>query len=364
MGRAFYTWLAAYEPHFRNRRSIADLAVIYPQSTIAFYKSGSGAGSWRGGDRGQTADYLQGLYYALLESRSFFDFVHEDDLSVERLAKYRSLLIPNAAYLADTACEQIRQFAASGGSVLATFETSRYTEWGDARPDFALGELFGVHASGDVVGPVGNSYMRIEQRHPVTGGFEGTELLPGPENRVPIRPWGKSELVLSVVPSYPAFPPEMVFPRTPRTDEPAAVFAENGKSRVAYFSGDIDRTFWRSGNTDLGQVLENVLRWLRRETRPPVTVSGEGVVELFAWETDPGYALHIVNYTNPNMTRGFVRRFYEVGVQEVEFEVAEGKKIVRVRASRAGADLPFQQNGRLVSFQVPSVSDYEVIALT
>ena len=34
------------------------------------------------------------------------------------------------------------------------------------------------------------------------------------------------------------------------------------------------------------------------------------MVELIVWETEAGYALHLLNYTNPNMTRGFVRRFY------------------------------------------------------
>src|SRR2546426_10539705 len=62
-GRAFFAWLAANEAHFRNRRSVADLAVLFPQSTIAFYRSGPAQGSWRGGGRAQTREYLPGVYY-------------------------------------------------------------------------------------------------------------------------------------------------------------------------------------------------------------------------------------------------------------------------------------------------------------
>ena len=94
-GREFYTWLAANEPDFRNRRSVADLAVLYPQSTVAFYR--------RGGGRDQAvtgADYLQGLYYALLEGRFLFDFIHQENLSAQSLSRYRALLVPNAAYSA------------------------------------------------------------------------------------------------------------------------------------------------------------------------------------------------------------------------------------------------------------------------
>src|SRR5207302_1924734 len=80
---------------------------------------------------------LQGLYYALREGRFFFDFVHEDDLRTETLSRYRALLIPNAAYLSDQHCRQIRDYVRGGGSLLATFETSLYSEWGDRLADFA-----------------------------------------------------------------------------------------------------------------------------------------------------------------------------------------------------------------------------------
>jgi len=362
-GRSFFTWLAANEAHFRNRRSVADLALLYPQNTIAFYKSGDGAGSWRGSDRVQTTDYLQGLYYALLEGRFLFDFVHQENLAPRILQKYRALLIPNAAYLSDLQCRQIRDFVASGGSLLATFETSRYSEWGDVRSSFGLNEVFAADVAGEVIGPFGNSYARIEQRHPALAGFEGTALLPGAENRVPIRSSRKDPPVLTVVPYYPAFPPEMVFPRTPKTDEPAAVLRQDGDARVAFFPGDIDRSFWRSGNTDLLQLIINTTRWTLGESRQPVSVQGEGVVELFAWETETGYALHILNYTNPNMTRGFMREFYRIGPQRVRFQVEAERKIASVRALRSGLALKFSQNGRDIEFEVPSVLDYEVVAM-
>jgi hypothetical protein len=363
-GRSFFNWLAANEPHFRNKRSLADLAVLYPQSTIAFYKSGSAPGSWTGADRVQTSDYLQGLYYALLEGRFLFDFVHQEDLASLRPERYRALLIPNAAYLSDAQCAEIKRYAEAGGSVWATFETSLYNEWGDRRNAPALADLFGLRVRGDAIGPLGNSYMRIERQHPVASGFEGTALLPGAENRLPIRAAEPTPLVLSVVPYFPAFPPEMVFPRIPSTDEPAALFIQTGSSRVVYFAGDIDRTFWRSTNTDLGRLISNSVRWVLGNSGPRVSIEGEGVIEAFAWETEPGYALHILNYTNPNMTRGVLSQFYAIGRQKVALETAPGRRITSARALRAGRSLPFKQTGGTIQLEVPSILDYEVIALT
>lgn len=87
------------------------------------------------------------------------------------------------------------------------------------------------------------------------------------------------------------------------------------------------------------------------------------MLELFAWETEPGYALHILNYTNPNMTRAYVRELYPVGPLQAEFTVPEDRRISNVRALRAGRALPYKQTGTHVQFEVPSVMDYEVVAL-
>ena len=309
-----------------------------------------------------STDYLQGLYYALLEGRFLFDFVHQENLSAEDLSRYRGLLLPNAAYLRDGECEAIRQYVRSGGSLLATFETSRYNEWGDPRQELGLADVLGVSLAGEVTGPHSNGYMRIEQRNEITTGFDGTNLLPAAEYRLSVRQGQNSPATLTVVPNYPVFPPEMVYPRTPHTGEPAACFREVGSARVAYFGGDVDRTFWVSGNTDLSRVLHNAILWLRRDSPPPATVTGDGLVEMFAWETEPGYALHVLNYTNPNTMRGPFRRFHSIGPQRVEFKCERGIK--SVRALKAGTSLPFHQQGATVGFEIPSVEDYEVISLT
>ena len=60
------------------------------QRTHLFYKPPRGA---------LMAQYMDGLYYALLEGRFLFDFVHEDKLAPEQLNKYTALLLPNTALL-------------------------------------------------------------------------------------------------------------------------------------------------------------------------------------------------------------------------------------------------------------------------
>ena len=351
-GREFFQWIAANQKHFVNRHSIASIAVVFGQRTNAFYKPPDG---------GDVTEFLQGMYYAMLEGRFFFDFVHEEDLNAETLRKYTTLVLANVALLSDRQCDEIRAWARAGGSLLATFETARYDENGRRRKQPGLADLFGVEQAGEIQGPKGNSYYaRIEGRHPILEGFGDTKLLPGAEYRLPVR--AAARQVMTVVPPYPAYPPEMVYARTPHTDEPAIAISEDGRSRRVYLPGDVDRSCWRSGNTDLSLLLQNALRWLA--PRAPAAVTGDGLVELFAWETEPGWSIHILNYTNPNLMKGWIRRSYAIGRQHVSFELPEGARVARVRALRAGADLRHSMSGRTLSCEIPRVEDYEIVALT
>jgi hypothetical protein len=294
----------------------------------------------------------------LLEGRFFFDFVHEDDLGRETLSKYKALLLPNVAFLSDEQCRQLWDFVKSGGSLLATFETSLYDERGRPRGQFGLGKVFGIARAGERQGPFGNaSFARIESQHEVLKGFSDTNWIAGSEYWVPVKAAGRP--VLSVVPAYTAYPPERVVAQRPRSEYPAVVMSEAGTSRLAYFAGDIDRTAWQTGHTDLSQLLENTVRWLLG-TPQDVTVEGEGVAELFAWETEAGYAVHVLNYNNPNLHRGWIRRHYPLGKQKVKMTVPESMKVGGVELLRAERSVPFRMLGGVVEFEIPRVDDYEV----
>jgi hypothetical protein len=350
--RDYFNWLARHDRHFTNKRTIANLGVVMGQRTQLFYKPPGNFSAHQ---------YLDGLYYALLEGRFLFDFVHEDDLGAETLKKYAALVLPNTALLSDRQCQQLRDYVASGGSLLATFESSLYDERNRRRDEFGLADVFGIAKAGEIQGTVGNAYYaRIEKPHDILAGFADTNWIPGAEYRVPIRP--VNDAVLTVVPGYVAYPPELSYPPVPRTSEPAAVIREKGKSRLIYFPGDVERTMWRSGHTDLSRLLQNSIHWLLHGIAP-VNISGIGVIETFAWETEPGFAVHVLNYTNPNLHRGWVRGFYPIGEQNVKIKLPTGSRIRRVELLRAGKNVPFRDSNGTVEFTIPGVVDYEVAAL-
>ena len=355
--REYFKWTARHDPHFATKRSIANIGVVMGQRTHLFYNPPKGA---------TMSEYMNGMYYALIEGRFFFDFVHEEKLGLDDIRKYTALILPNSALLSDDQCNQLREYVRQGGSLLATFETSLYDERNRKRPEFGLADVFGIRKTGDMVGTNGNAFSaRIEGRHDILDGFKDTHLLAGAEYRVPVTSADKP--VLSVVPGFVAYPPELAYPDPARTSEPAVVIKETGKSRLIWFPGDIERTMWRSGHTDLSRLLRNSIRWVSGQGIPehaaPVAVEGEGVIEAFAWETQGGFAVHLLNYTNPGMHRGWLREFYPIGAQRVRMKLPPASKVTRVELLRAERDIPFHIAQGTITFTVPKVIDYEVAAI-
>lgn len=347
--REFLDWLAANQRHYFNKRSLADVGLVWPQRTQVWHPK-----------LAQNDEALQGYYYALLEARIPFDLVHDEDLTLARLSGYKVIVLPNAALLSDASCDALRRFHENGGSIVATFETSLYNEWGEPRKDFGLASVFGVSANGPAEGPLENSYLQVEKRHPILSSLGDTPLLPGPMFRQPIR--DVADPVLTRIPAYPAYPVEFVFPPSNKTVGPSLV-AREGTGRAVYFSDDIDRTFWRSWNPDHGLLLSNAVRWAGKDAFN-AKVEGPGLLDLFYWETEPGLALHLVNYTTPALMKGPARAISTVGAQLARLRLPEHFQPASAMTLTNSKPVVFYVDDGELTLTVPHVGEYEVVAIT
>ena len=358
-GRNFLSWHAKHDAHFHNQRSLASVAVIVSPRSVNLYKAPYTE------DR---TDHLEGVYAALVEARIPFDYVHEQDLSPERISSYPVLILPNMALMSDAQAATIRQYVQGGGSVLATFQTGLFDEAGNPRKDFVLADLFGISKAGDPtqanpkahesMGGIHLQYIR--QRGPLTQGFEETTWIAGPVWRQPILP--HRDAVMTFIKPYPVYPPEAVYQREPPSDIPAMVSRETGNSRLVYIAGDVDSSFWRLDHMDLGRQMSNAVRWLLQE-KNAVEVEGDGLMEVIAWETQRGFAIHLLNYNGANAFRGHMRRPVALPSQSVRVTLPADKKIRHASLLHAETPVKFQQQGNRVSLTVPKVEMYEVVAL-
>jgi hypothetical protein len=356
-----FKWHHANESYFRNEKSLARVGLVYSQQTAWFYGGADAAA--------KVEEPGLGFYQALIEARIPFEMVHDGLLDREHVSQFRTLIFPNIAALSNEQCKQIQDFVERGGSIIATYETSLYDEWGVARKDFGLASLFGASYAGSKEGPMLNSYLTLEkdpsngQFHPLLTGFEDAGRIINGINRVHVA--AKDEAghsPLRVIPTYPDLPMEECFPPRETTHQ-AGVFARQaGQGRVIYFPCDIDRTFWEVLNFDHAMLLRNAVVWATNETSP-LSVEGQGVLDISVWEQKHSMTVHLVNLTNPMMMKGPVREVIPLSRQTVRVRVPEGRRVTKARLLVTGSDIPYREEGGSVAIEVPAINVHEVVAL-
>jgi hypothetical protein len=290
--------------------------------------------------------------------------VHDKLLDASHLEAFQTLILPNIAALSTEQCDQLRQFVARGGGIVATRETSLYDEWGVRRKDFGLADLFGAAYDGGEEGPQQNSYWNIgTEPNPLTRGLEDASRIINGVNRVRVRPREASVYSpLTLVPSYPDLPMEEVYARTPRTNVPGVFARQTGKGRVVYFPWDIDRTFWEVLAVDHGKLLKNAVLWATNE-EPPLQVSGPGMLDVAVWEQKESMTVHLVNLTNPMTMKGPIREIIPIPAQQIRVAIPKGRNVRGSHLLVAERKLPFRYANGFLTAEIPSIGLHEVVAI-
>ncbi len=353
-----YAWHHRNERYLRNEAPLARVAVVYSEQTRDFY----------GKDQAEARvdDHLKGMYHALVEARIPFEMVNDALLDAAHVDRFKLLVLPNVAALSDAQCRSLADYVERGGSLLATFETSLYDESGAPRQDFGLRDVLGVSFEGQVDRRMQNSYLALDaearRTHPLLAGLRDAPRIINSVQRVRVRPRGEFPSPITLVPSYPDLPMEHVFPRVESTTERQVYLRERAKSRIVYFPGDLDRTFWEVLAPDHGRLLANAVQWATAE-EPPVTVTGPGLFDVTAWRQKDSLTVHLVNLTNAMAMKGPVRDFVPVGPMTVRLRLPAGARARRIQLLVAGTTPKVEEAAGEVDVMVPSVRDHEVVAV-
>jgi hypothetical protein len=356
-----YRWHHGVERYLRNERPLARVGLVYSQQTAWFF-AGTRA-------REQVEDPALGWYQALIEARVPFEMVHDRLFDAEHLDRLKTLILPNIVALSDAQCQLLREFVHRGGGLVATYETSLCDEHGERRADFGLGDLFGVSFGRRADGPMRNAYLRLEsalgtrRRHPLLDGLDDASRIIHGTWRLDVIPNVEfSDRPLTLIPSYPDLPMEMVYPRVPKTDISEVYIRRVGEGLVVYFPWDIDRVFWEVLCVDHGILLRNAVR-CATAGRQPVEVVGPGVLDVSVWKQRGSLTVHLVNLTNPMMMKGPFRELIRIGEQQVSIELAEGETARKVQLLVEPREVPVSQEGLRLNVTVPAVRDLEVVAV-
>lgn len=355
-------WCEKNQDVLVNREPVASVGLIWSQRNTDFY------------GRDDAAELVDAPYtgcmHALVRARIPYLPIHIDDIA-SAPAEVKLLILPNLGGLSDKQCDAIRVWVVKGGSLLATGDTSLYTEWGDPRKDYGLADIFGAHRTTETprlqhagrhietvnrFTPEGHTYLRLPStsRHEILKGFEETDILPYGGKLVPLKIEPMAQVPLTYVPPFPTYPPETSWMREPITNIPGLVLTQKGKSRVAFLQADLDRRYAKEHLPDHGNLLANLIRWAVGST--PVTVEGPGLIDVHLYRQSGRLILHLVNLTNAATWRAPIDELIPVGPIKITVG-GQSQKAVKLLVSNI--TLPMRQS----TFEVPSILDHEVIVI-
>lgn len=375
-------WHKGNEEYLVNRQPVATVGVVWSQQNMDFYGRD---------DAGVLVELpWRGLTQALVRARIPYLPVHADD--VERDAeKFTTLVLPNLAAMPDAQVAAVRRFVGRGGGLLATGQSTLFNEWGEARRDFALADLFGAHVVSSrsrdeeatrrrwatdtahsylrltpelragVDGPhIGNEPKVTGGRHPVLRGFEETDILSFGGILEPLKLDAGAQALLTFIPPFPAFPPETSWMRVPKTDIPGLIVntTANG-SRVAFLSADLDRRFGRDNLPDHGNLLANLVRWTAGD-QLPLSVQGAGLIDCYVYTQAGRMILHLVNLTNAGTWRAPVDELIRVGPFQVRVKLPGDLRGRNVKLLVAGRKISARVKNGWSDFEIGSILDHEV----
>jgi hypothetical protein len=382
----FFTWHQANEQFLVNRTPIANVGVVWTQRNVDFY--GRDAAEER------VAQSYRGVINALIRARIPYVPVHVDHIARDS-DQLDVLILPNIGAMSDEQCAQVRHFVAQGKGLIASSESSCYDEWGNPRSDFALADLFGVHATNAHHGSLGESdpswetwsrhtYLRLvpelraqidgpqigteppitAERHPVLAGFEETDILPFGGRIEVVDAVPTAQVLASFVPSFPIYPPETSWMRYPTSTLPALVLnTPYTGCRVAYLPADIDRCFGRDNLPDHATLLANLVRWALAE-HDVLRVDGPGLIDCQLYRQADRLILHLVNLTNVGTWRAPLHELISVGPLHVRLRLQEGVAAHAARLLVADSAVPISLNDGWLTFAVPTVTDHEVVVVS
>jgi hypothetical protein len=245
-----------------------------------------------------------------------------------------------------------------------TYDVKRLPDELQGRPevsDFRCRYQFGYAQDGP---KTGKEPAATGQRHPALQGFEETDIIPYGGTLQPLRVDAGAEMLLTLVPEFPVYPPETAWMRESDSGIPGLVVSEAaGGSRVAYLAADLDRRYLRELMPDHANLLANLVRWASRDSIP-LHVEGAGLVDCHLYQQQGHAILHLVNLTSAATWRAPIDELIPVGPLRVRIKLPQGLAGRTARFLVSTAPAPVTVARGWAELQVKTILDHEVILLT
>jgi hypothetical protein len=334
------------EPYLVGAEPVKSVALHFSRPTYDF---------WAQGDPSAYLQGFHGMYKALMESHIPFDVVVDEQIVAGGLDEYALCVLSNSACTSEAVNAALLQYVRAGGSLLATYKTSLYDEYGRQRHDFGLQEAFGAR----YVAEFQPAYMRVSGA--LAEGMTGSPIIQQRLLRVEALD-GSSVPGTLIAPSPTDLAPfTYVSAPSQETSWPSMV----QRGRAIYVAADMGYTFMRASYLDHVRLAANCVGALAGE-RLPLRVKAPSTVDVALARQGDRYLVHLVNMTTNQVVEdeGCNADTYEViPVHELELRLQLGSAPRQVYRAADGTPLPWRSENKWTVVEVPRLELYEIVVL-
>lgn len=352
-----YQFVKTNEKLLTQHAAVANVGVYYSRATRLSFRNKTEEGD-------AFEAFIKGVETVLIENHILHDFIADDQVSKERLERYKVVVLPNVRCLSERELSLLTAYVENGGNIVATYETSLYTAEGVKRKDFGLTNIFGCSFTGEKVNTRKDFYQVIADpsHFIVKPDSNETELLINAGHTLLCKTTGQAKQICTYNPVVHNQPPEKAWTTEWSREYPTVLENQYKKGKVIYFANQPDLITFEFGHPDVRNLLMRSIKYLAGnalfvETNAPESVH-VGLTKSI--QNDNNFIFSLVNTTSGPVRP--LRSLLPVYDLRVKLNLKGKLKTHKILRSQAQASV-ISTNG-VVELKLDKVEDFFAVHLT
>lgn len=301
-----------------------------------------------------TSDHMAATMAAaarFVEQNTPFDVITR--LSLDKLSKYKAIVLADAYLLSDREVSAIREYVENGGNLYASGRCAIYDGEGGKYPEGRLADVLGIRLIGETdeeltyIRPCGKSGLLPDyytEAHPLScrtrqalvEAMQDTEIL------------GRLTLPIVHPKDITKFASAISDPPGKLTDYPSLAAHTYGKGKVIYSAGTIETLIGR----DHSELFARKLIGGLIGDAPAFISNAPYPVEIIMYrqKESKNYVINVTNATLPILT-----------IADIELKVRIPEKIKRLYTAPERTEVKYVRNGDYIELEIDKLRTFEMI---
>ncbi|MGH9328378.1 MAG: beta-galactosidase trimerization domain-containing protein [Terriglobia bacterium] len=332
--RTLFDFAQKHEDLLRSARPAPQVGILTGTQTMGWYRGEIFV-------RSAYRNYYYGAYQLLkdigYDAEPFLDY----QITIERLAKYRLVYVPNAPCLSDDQCSTLANYVERGGTLVATHLTSVADEYGRARSNYGLSEVFGATLAGPEPVEIPDLYLRL---------LPSRKLIPQ-DSQVMRFKAANDATVLA----------ETYSRGRRRTVGPAIIQRRHGKGQVIYIGSGLEAVYEETLLETLRAYFHSLLDPILSPSRTHEVEFRPGLMAQFVSSQDT-LLLHLLANTGNIWKKLLVQEeFLPIKNVRARLRLPQGRTAKSVSLLWSGQSASWGVKEGWVELTVPHIQTYELV---